>query len=146
MSVLENLEMGASIHAARKVRQKTLKEIYGVFPILGERAKQRAGTLSGGEQQMLAIGRALMSQPKSLLIDEMSLGLSPLVVQELSRVIQSINQTNHLTVFVVEQDVPLALSMSHRGYVIENGRIIDQGDAKSLLCSPRIKEAYLGAA
>lgn len=146
MSVLENLEMGASIHAARKVRQKTLKEIYGVFPILGERAKQRAGTLSGGEQQMLAIGRALMSQPKSLLIDEMSLGLSPLVVQELSRVIQSINKLNNLTVFVVEQDVPLALSMSHRGYVIENGRIIDQGDAKSLLCSARIKEAYLGAA
>ena len=146
MSVLENLEMGASIHGARKVRQKTLKEIYEVFPILGERAKQRAGTLSGGEQQMLAIGRALMSQPKMLLIDEMSLGLSPLVVQELSRVIRRINQSNHLTIFVVEQDVPLALSMAHRGYVIENGRITDQGDAKSLLCSPRIKEAYLGAA
>ncbi len=145
MSVVENLEMGASIRAARKIRQKTLKEIYEVFPILGERAKQRAGTLSGGEQQMLAIGRGLMSQPKTLLIDEMSLGLSPLVVQELSRVIQRINQANHLTIFVVEQDVPLALSMAHRGYVIENGRITDQGDAKSLLCSPRIKEAYLGA-
>ena len=146
MSVLENLEMGASIHAARKIRQKTLNEIYGVFPILRERAKQRAGTLSGGEQQMLAIGRALMSQPKSLLIDEMSLGLSPLVVQELSRVIQSINQLSNLTVFIVEQDVQLALSMAHSGYVIENGRIIDQGDAKSLLCSARIKEAYLGVA
>lgn len=95
---------------------------------------------------MLAIGRALMSQPKGLLIDEMSLGLSPLVVQELSRVIQSINKQNNLTVFVVEQDVPLALSMAHRGYVIENGRIIDEGDAKSLLCSARIKEAYLGTA
>ena len=146
MSVLENLEMGASIHAARKVRQKTLKEIYEIFPILGERAKQRAGTLSGGEQQMLAIGRALMSQPKGLLIDEMSLGLRPLVVQELSRVIRSINKLNNLTVFVVEQDVPLALSMAHRAYVIENGRITDQGDAKSLLCSERIKEAYLGTA
>jgi len=146
MSVLENLEMGASIHAARKMRQKTLKEIYDLFPILRERAKQRAGTLSGGEQQMLAIGRALMSKPKSLLIDEMSLGLSPLVVQGLSRVIQSINKQNNLTIFVVEQDVPLALSMAHRGYVIENGRIIDQGDAKALLCSARIKEAYLGAA
>ena len=95
---------------------------------------------------MLAIGRALMSLPKTLLIDEMSLGLSPLVVQELSRVIRRINQENHLTIFVVEQDVPLALSMAHRGYVIENGRITDQGDAKSRLCSPRIKEAYLGAA
>jgi branched-chain amino acid transport system ATP-binding protein len=146
MTVLENLEMGASIQAARKVRQKTLKEIYEVFPILRERSRQRAGTLSGGEQQMLAIGRALMSQPKNLLIDEMSLGLSPLVVQELSRVIQSINKLKNLTVFVVEQDVPLALSMAHRAYVIENGRIIEQGDAKSLLCSARIKEAYLGAA
>lgn len=146
MTVLENLEMGASIHAARKVRQKTLKEVYEIFPILGERARQRAGTLSGGEQQMLAIGRALMSQPKGLLIDEMSLGLSPLVVQELSHVIRAINQTNQLTIFVVEQDVPLALSMAHRGYVIENGRIIDEGDAKSLLCSARVKEAYLGTA
>ncbi len=146
MSVLENLEMGASPLAARRVRQKTLKEIYDVFPILGERAKQKAGTLSGGEQQMLAIGRALMSRPKSLLIDEMSLGLSPLVVQELSRVIQNINRANRLTIFLVEQDVPLALSMAQRGYVIENGRIIDEGDAKSLLCSARVKEAYLGAA
>ncbi len=146
MTVLENLEMGASIHAARKVRPRTLKEIYEVFPILGERIKQRAGTLSGGEQQMLAIGRALMSRPKALLIDEMSLGLSPLVVQELSRVIQRINKANHLTIFIVEQDVPLALSMAHRGYVIENGRITDQGEAKSLLCSACIKEAYLGAA
>ncbi len=145
MTVLENLEMGASVRAARKTRQETLKGIYEVFPILRERAKQRAGTLSGGEQQMLAIGRALMSQPKALLIDEMSLGLSPLVVQELSRVIRSINVSTHLTVFVVEQDVQLALSMAHQGYVIENGRILDHGEGKSLLASPRVKEAYLGA-
>jgi branched-chain amino acid transport system ATP-binding protein len=144
MGVLENLEMGASINTARKVRQNTLNGIYDLFPILKERAKQMAGTLSGGEQQMLAIGRALMSQPKILLIDEMSLGLSPLLVQEFCRVIQGINKLRKLTVFLVEQDVQLALSMAHRGYVIENGRIIDQGDAKLLLRSARIKEAYLG--
>jgi branched-chain amino acid transport system ATP-binding protein len=144
MSVLENLEMGASINIARKVRRNTLNGIYDLFPILKERAKQMAGTLSGGEQQMLAIGRALMSQPKILLIDEMSLGLSPLLVQEFCRVIQGINKLRKLTVFLVEQDVQLALSMAHRGYVIENGRIVGQGDAKSLLRSTRIKEAYLG--
>jgi len=144
MSVLENLEMGASINTARKVRRNTLNGIYDLFPILKERAKQMAGTLSGGEQQMLAIGRALMSQPKMLLIDEMSLGLSPLLVQELCRVIQGVNKLRKLTVFLVEQDVQLALSMAHRGFVIENGRIVDQGDAKLLLNSSRIKEAYLG--
>jgi branched-chain amino acid transport system ATP-binding protein len=144
MSVLENLEMGASIKPARKVRQNTLNGIYDLFPILKDRAKQMAGTLSGGEQQMLAIGRALMSQPKILLIDEMSLGLSPLLVQEFCQVIQGINKLRKLTIFLVEQDVQLALSMAHRGYVIENGRIVGQGGAKSLLRDPRIKEAYLG--
>ena len=144
MSVLENLEMGGTIKPARHVRQKTLNWIYELFPILEERAKQMAGTLSGGEQQMLAIGRALMSQPKILLIDEMSLGLSPLLVQELCQVIQDINKVKKLTVFLVEQDVQLALSLAHRGYVIENGRIVKKGDAKLLLSNPRIKEAYLG--
>jgi branched-chain amino acid transport system ATP-binding protein len=144
MTVLENLEMGASISPARQLRQNTLSWIYDLFPILKERARQMAGTLSGGEQQMLAIGRALMSQPKILLIDEMSLGLSPLLVQELCQVIQDINKVKKLTVFLVEQDVQLALSMAHRGYIIENGRIVDQGDAKLLLSNARIKEAYLG--
>jgi branched-chain amino acid transport system ATP-binding protein len=144
MNVLENLEMGASINTARKVRQKTMNGIYDLFPVLKERERQMAGTLSGGEQQMLAIGRALMSQPKILLIDEMSLGLSPLLVQELSRVIQGISTSRQLTVFLVEQDVQLALSMAHRGYVMENGQIVDQGDAKLLLSNARIKEAYLG--
>jgi branched-chain amino acid transport system ATP-binding protein len=144
MSVLENLEMGGTIKPARHVRQKTLNWIYELFPILEERAKQMAGTLSGGEQQMLAIGRALMSQPKLILIDEMSLGLSPLLVQEFCQVIQGINKSRKLTVFLVEQDVQLALSMAHRGYVIENGRIVGQGAAKSLLRTARIKEAYLG--
>jgi len=144
MNVLENLEMGASIKPARQKRHNVLTWIYDLFPILKERAKQMAGTLSGGEQQMLAIGRALMSQPKILLIDEMSLGLSPLLVQELCKVIQDINKVKKLTLFLVEQDVQLALSMAHRGYVIENGRIVDQGDAKLLLSDARIKEAYLG--
>jgi branched-chain amino acid transport system ATP-binding protein len=136
--------MGASINTARKVRQKTMNGIYDLFPVLKERERQMAGTLSGGEQQMLAIGRALMSQPKILLIDEMSLGLSPLLVQELSRVIQDISTSRQLIVFLVEQDVQLALSMAHRGYVMENGQIVDQGDAKLLLSNARIKEAYLG--
>jgi branched-chain amino acid transport system ATP-binding protein len=144
MSVLENLEVGASINPARQRRHSTLSWIYDLFPILRERAQQMAGTLSGGEQQMLAIGRALMSQPKILLIDEMSLGLSPLLVQELCQVIQDINKVKKLTVFLVEQDVQLALSLAHRGYVIENGRIVKKGDAKLLLSNPRIKEAYLG--
>ncbi|MBW1667070.1 MAG: ABC transporter ATP-binding protein [Deltaproteobacteria bacterium] len=144
MSVLENLEVGASTNAARKTRQNTLEWIYEFFTPLKLRAKQKAGTLSGGEQQMLAIGRALMSVPKVLLIDEMSLGLSPIVVQELSGVIQGINKLRKLAVLLVEQDIELALSMASRGYIMENGRIVDQGDAKLMLCNPRIKETYLG--
>jgi len=144
MTVLENLEVGASIREAKKVRHDTLNWIYELFPILMERAKQRAGTLSGGEQQMLAIGRALMSQSRLLLIDEMSLGLSPLVKQEIARVIKDLNESRKLSIMLVEQDVHLALSIASRGYVIENGRIRDQGDARALLRSERVKEAYLG--
>ncbi len=144
MTVLENLEVGASIREAKKVRSDTLGWIYELFPILRERAKQKAGTLSGGEQQMLAIGRAIMSQPRLLLIDEMSLGLSPLLVEEISRVLKDINKSKKLTIFLVEQDVNMALSMADRGYIVENGHIQDQGDARALLSSERIKEAYLG--
>lgn len=144
MTVLENLEVGASVRTARKARFDTLKWIYGLFPVLSERKKQRAGTLSGGEQQMLAIGRVLMSQPRLLLIDEMSLGLSPLLVQEISRVIEDINQSRNLTILLVEQDVQLALSLADRGYIMENGRIVGQGEAGELLCSEQVKEAYLG--
>ncbi len=144
MTVLENLEVGASITKARKVRFDTLNWIYELFPILRERKKQRAGTLSGGEQQMLAIGRVLMSQPKLLLIDEMSLGLSPLLVQEISRVIKEINQARKLTILLVEQDVQLALSLADWGYIIENGRIVGEGKAEELLCSEQVREAYLG--
>jgi branched-chain amino acid transport system ATP-binding protein len=144
MSVLENLEMGASIRVARKVRHNTIGWIYELFPVLRQRAKQEASTLSGGEQQMLAIGRALMSQPRLLMIDEMSLGLSPLLVQEISRVIKDINKSREITIFLVEQDVNIALSMADRGYIVENGRIQSQGTARALLGSERIKEAYLG--
>ena len=144
MTVLENLEVGASIRKARKIRFETLNWIYELFPILSERKKQRAGTLSGGEQQMLAFGRVLMSQPRLLLIDEMSLGLSPLVVQEISRVITDINESRKLTILLVEQDVQLALSLADRGYVIENGRIVGEGKAGELLRSERVREAYLG--
>ncbi len=144
MSVLENLEVGASPKQARRMRNDTLTWIYQVFPILKERAKQKAGTLSGGEQQMLAIGRALMSLPRLLLIDEMSLGLSPIIVQEISRVLKEINQAKKLTILLVEQDVQLALSLADLGYIIENGRIVGQGSSGDLLCSDQVKEAYLG--
>ena len=144
MSVRENLEVGASPVSARKIRNSTLAWVFEVFPILKERARQEAGTLSGGEQQMLAIGRALMSLPKLLLIDEMSLGLSPIVVQDLSRIIKEINQSKKLTILLVEQDVQLALSLADKGYIIENGRIVGQGNCSDLLCDDRVKEAYLG--
>jgi branched-chain amino acid transport system ATP-binding protein len=144
MSVLENLEVGASPKSARKTRNKNIDWIYEVFPILKNRAKQAAGTLSGGEQQMLAIGRALMSDPKMLLIDEMSLGLSPIVVQELSHIIKEINQSKKLTIVLVEQDVQLALALSDFGYIIENGRIVGQGSSCELLSSDKVKQAYLG--
>jgi len=142
MTILENLEVGAS--TARKARQETLGWVYEVFPILEARSRQQAGTLSGGEQQMLAIGRALMSRPKLLLVDEMSLGLSPLATQSIAQVIKGLNESRRLAILLVEQDVQLALSLANKGYVIENGRIVGQGDAKDLLCSEEIKEAYLG--
>jgi branched-chain amino acid transport system ATP-binding protein len=144
MTILENLEVGASVRTARKVRHETLDLVYKVFPILEARSKQKAGTLSGGEQQMLAIGRALMSRPKLLLIDEMSLGLSPLAAQMIAQVVKELNASRKLTILLVEQDVQLALTLADRGYVIENGRVVGQGDARELLCSEEIKEAYLG--
>jgi branched-chain amino acid transport system ATP-binding protein len=144
MTVLENLEVGASTKAASRLRYSNVKWIHELFPILGERSKQVAGTLSGGEQQMLAIGRALMAQPKLLLIDEMSLGLSPLVVERILQVIQDVNRTKKLTIVLVEQDVGIALSVADRGYIIEHGRIVVEGDTKLLQGDGRLMEAYLG--
>jgi branched-chain amino acid transport system ATP-binding protein len=144
MNVQENLEVGASVKNARKVKNSTIAWVYEIFPVLKERARQQAGTLSGGEQQMLAIGRSLMSNPKMLLIDEMSLGLSPIVVQGISRIIKEINQSKKLTILLVEQDVQLALSIADEGYIIENGHIVGQGKSSDLLCNEQVKEAYLG--
>lgn len=144
LTVQENLEVGASSKSARRIKGQTLTWIYEIFPILKGKAKQPAGTLSGGEQQMVAIGRALMSNPRLLMIDEMSLGLSPVIVQELCRIIREINMTKKLTILLVEQDVHLALRLADRGYIIENGRIVGHGNSLDLLSSEKIKEAYLG--
>jgi branched-chain amino acid transport system ATP-binding protein len=144
MTILENLEVGASVREARRSRMETLEWVYEVFPILKTRFRQQAGTLSGGEQQMLAIGRALMSRPRLLLVDEMSLGLSPLAAQTIARVIGDLNASRNLTILIVEQDVHLALSLAQEGYVIENGRIVGKGAAAEMLCSDEIRQAYLG--
>jgi branched-chain amino acid transport system ATP-binding protein len=144
MNVQENLVVGASAKTARKVKNSTIAWVYEIFPVLKERARQQAGTLSGGEQQMLAIGRALMANPKMLLIDEMSLGLSPIVVQDISKILKEINQSKKLTILLVEQDVQLALSLADEGYIIENGHIIGQGKSSDLLRNEQVKEAYLG--
>ena len=143
MTVLENLELGAFLPEARRQRSRTLARVWELFPILRERAQQLAGTLSGGEQQMLAIGRGLMSLPKLLMRDEPSLGLAPLVVREIFETTRKINAEG-MTVLLVEQDVIHSLNMSHRGYVLENGGIVLEGRGPELLADDRIKTAYLG--
>jgi branched-chain amino acid transport system ATP-binding protein len=144
LSVLENLELGAFVPESRKIRHQTFEFVYQLFPILESRRKQTSGTLSGGEQQMLAIGRALMSTPKQLMFDEPSLGLAPLIVKNIFKVIQQISESG-VSILLVEQNVRVALGIAKRAYVIENGRIGMQGEAKSLLNDEKIREAYLGA-
>lgn len=143
MTVLANLEMGAFPSKAREDKQKSLNRVYEIFPILGERAQQFAGSLSGGEQQMLAIGRALMSKNDFFLLDEMSLGLAPIIVQNIFEVVAQINKTG-ISILLVEQNVPMTLRIADRAYVMESGRIVKQGEAKTLLNDPYIKETYLG--
>jgi len=143
MSVLENLELGAFPRPARAKLGESLDWVLHLFPRLAERRGQLAGTLSGGEQQMLAIGRALMARPRLLMLDEPSLGLAPLVVAELFQTIASIN-TAGVSVLLVEQNVHQALRIAHRGYVLETGRIVLAGPARNLLDDPYIREAYLG--
>ena len=143
MTVLENLELGAFVPESRKIKDETLKFIYELFPILKDRSRQAAGTLSGGEQQMLAIGRGLMSKPKLLMFDEPSLGLGPLVIKAIFEVIHRINKSG-VGILLVEQNVRLALGLVNRAYIIENGRITGHGDARSLLDDKHVKEAYLG--
>jgi branched-chain amino acid transport system ATP-binding protein len=142
MTVLENLELGAYNPAARKVKDRSLKWVYETFPRLEERKAQRAGTLSGGERQMLAIGRAMMSQPKLLLLDEPSFGLAPIMVQHMFEMIGQINQQG-VTILLVEQNVRAALELARRAYVIENGRIVGQGAGDALLSFESVRSAYL---
>ncbi len=143
LTVRENLKMGSYLPAARKLLQKKLEWVYELFPRMRERAGQQAGTLSGGEQQMLAIGRGLMSAPRLLLLDEPSIGLAPLLVAEMFRVINEINQ-NGVSILLIEQNAIQALRCANTGYVLEHGQLAHQGDAASLLDDESIKKAYLG--
>lgn len=143
LSVAENLQIGAYTQKDRKEASRTLEKVYHYFPRLKEREKQEAGTLSGGEQQMLAIGRALMAKPKLLLLDEPSLGLAPLIVKDIFSIIQEINQQG-TTVFLVEQNANQALSISHYAYILETGKITHHGNAADLRNDPKVKQAYLG--
>lgn len=143
MSALENLELGSILPKARAKRKESLVKVFDLFPRLHERAKQMARTLSGGEQQMLAIGRALVSDPRLLMLDEPSLGLAPLVVKEIFAVLAKINAAG-VTVLVVEQDVKASLELGRWGYVLENGQIVLSGDAKEILKSDKVRKAYLG--
>ena len=144
MSVLKNLRLGAYVRRRdKKGVEKSLAEIFQLFPVLSERSKQLAGTLSGGEQQMLAMGRAVMSNPTLLLLDEPSLGLAPLVVRALFQTIQDINR-RETTIFLVEQNASQALHIAHRGYVMETGKIVLTGPSQALLNDDKVKQAYLG--
>jgi branched-chain amino acid transport system ATP-binding protein len=145
MTVLENLELGAYLRKDKSGIKKDMDHVFDKFPRLLERVKQQAGTLSGGEQQMLAMGRALMSRPKLLLLDEPSMGLAPLLVQGIFSIIRELNQEG-TTILLVEQNAHMALSIAHQAYVLETGRIVLSGDAKELASRPEISEAYLGGA
>ncbi len=143
MTVFENLEIGGYIERARRTKEASFRWIFGVFPILETRRHQLAGTLSGGEQQMLAIARGLMSDPKTLLLDELSLGLAPLIVKNIYKTLKAINVSRKMTILVVEQNVRLALEIGDRGYILENGRISGEGKGIDLLNSEKVKQAYL---
>lgn len=143
MSVEENLELGAYLRTDREGIKKDIANVYELFPILGERRKQPSGTLSGGEQQMLAMGRALMAKPKLLLLDEPSMGLAPLIVKQIFEIIKMVNEQG-TTVLLVEQNANMALSIANRAYVIETGKIVLSGTAKELQESEQVKAAYLG--
>jgi branched-chain amino acid transport system ATP-binding protein len=143
MSVRENLEMGAYPARARKVRAQTTGDVLKLFPRLAERSHQMAGTLSGGEQQMLAIARGLLSKPKLLMLDEPSLGLAPVLVKDVFNVVQEINREG-VTVLLVEQNTQHALAIANRGYVLETGRVVMNGSGHELLNNAKVKEAYLG--
>jgi len=144
LTVMENLDMGAFFRSDRDGIHHDKNRVFQMFPILLERRKQHGGTLSGGEQQMLAMGRALMGRPRLLLLDEPSLGLAPLIVQQIFRIIREINEVDNVTVVLVEQNANLALKSSSRGYVLETGNVVMEDDAAALLANPAIRAAYLG--
>ncbi len=144
LSVMENLEMGAYLVRDKKDCARMLERVFGLFPRLQERSGQSGGTLSGGEQQMLAIGRSLMSKPSMLLLDEPSLGIAPILVKEIFEEIRAINKEDGTTILLVEQNANMALHLAHRGYVLETGRIVLEDSAQALLDNARVKEAYLG--
>ncbi|HVP60112.1 MAG TPA: ABC transporter ATP-binding protein [Myxococcaceae bacterium] len=143
LTVLENLELGAYLRRDAAEIEQDLEYVFGLFPILRERRKQQAGTLSGGEQQMLSISRALMSRPKLLLLDEPSLGLAPQVVETIFRILREVNARD-VSILLVEQNAHLALNLAHFGYVLETGEVVMQGQGKALLAAPEIRRAYLG--
>jgi branched-chain amino acid transport system ATP-binding protein len=144
LSVLENLEMGALLPRARGKEKATLDEVFHLFPRLAERRDQLAGTMSGGEQQMLAIGRCLMGQPDLIMFDEPSLGLAPAVVQEVFRIIRLLHSERGMTVILVEQNVAVSLKLADHAYVLENGRIVMEGTGEALLHDDRVRQAYMG--
>jgi branched-chain amino acid transport system ATP-binding protein len=143
MSVLENLELGAYVPKARKAKGQSLERVFGIFPRLAERKNQQAGTLSGGERQMLSIGRALMSNPRLLMLDEPSFGLAPILVEHMFEMIEKINQQG-VTILLVEQNIQSALELADRAYLLENGRIVGQGNARELLNFESVRSSYLG--
>jgi branched-chain amino acid transport system ATP-binding protein len=144
LTVTENLDMGAYLRKDKEGMKDDMAYVFELFPILAERRHQTGGTLSGGEQQMLAISRALMARPRLLLLDEPSLGLAPLVVKQIFSIIRKINEEHKTTIFLVEQNANLALKVAHRGYVMENGRITLSDSSKNLLENEEVKRAYLG--
>jgi len=146
LTVLENLEMGAFSRNNPQEMKEDLEKVFTLFPRLKERISQRGGTFSGGEQQMLAIARALMARPKCILFDEPSMGLAPIVVDEIFDKIVQLNKEENVTIMLVEQNAAMALSIAHRGYVLETGRIVLEGEAASLMNNEEVKKAYLGIA
>jgi branched-chain amino acid transport system ATP-binding protein len=144
MTVEENLLVVVRSKLAKRHQNETLRQVFGIFPILEERFKQRAGTLSGGEQQMLAVARALMAKPELLMLDELSSGLAPLIAKELFNVIRRLNKDQGITIFLVEQNIKEALNLSDFGYVLENGKIVLRGTGQELLNNEETKKAYIG--
>ena len=143
LTVLDNLELGAYTKRAREVRHKTIERVFELFPILAERKTQQANTLSGGQQQMLAVGRAIMGLPRLLMLDEPSLGLAPLIVENIFEIIKLMNEQG-VTIFLVEQNARKALELAHRAYILEQGRVVGTGTGKELLQNDQVQQAYLG--